>query len=216
MRRLTRIVRALLAILGAWMAVQLCWRLLRRLFPFPVPPLMSPLLDSPLRELSQPRKETVERLGLRPGQRVLEIGIGSGYFTLEAARLLGPDGRLTAVDVQPQIVAQAASKVAREGLANVEVRVASSSTLPFSDGTFDLVFLVTVLGAVPDKGRTLREIRRVLKPNGRLSITESMADPDYLLMAEVVGWAQTVGFELVEQYGNAFLYTLNFRSIFGP
>jgi len=216
MRHLTRIFKTLIAILGVWMAIQLLVRLLRRFLPFPVPPFMSPFLESPLRELSQRPGETLQRIGLQAGQRALELEAGPGYFTLEAARLLGAEGVLSAVDMQPRMVALVAEKAAREGLSNVETRVAGARALPYPDGTFDLAFLVTGLGEIPDKGRLLREVRRVLKPNGRLSITEAMADPDYMLMAEVVGWAQTVGFELVEQHGNAFLYTLNFRSMFGP
>ncbi len=211
---LKRLVKTLIAILGVYLGLALVVRLLRRLFPFPVPPVMGPLLGSPLRELSQPRRNILEHSGLRPGMRALELGAGPGFFAVEAARLLGPDGRLSAVDVQPQLIAQATERVRHEGLDNVDLTVANAADLPFPDATFDLAYMVAVLGALPDKGRALRELRRVLKPDGRLAITEAMADPDYMLMVEVVGWAQSVGFELVEQHGNALLYTLTFRSLY--
>jgi ubiquinone/menaquinone biosynthesis C-methylase UbiE len=211
MHRLTRLIRILLMLLGLYVAIQLAVRLLRRLFPFPVPPFMSPFLDTPIHELSHPRQEILERIGLQPGLRALEVGAGPGYFSLEAARAVAPGGELTAIDVQPQMIAVLRDKVEREALDNVELRVADVKSLPFPDDSFDLIFLVTVLGTLADKGRAMREFRRVLKPDGRLSITEAMADPDYMLQGEVVGWAQTVGFELVEQHGNPFLYTLNFR-----
>lgn len=214
MSRVTRAVKLILMALGLYVAIQVLLRLFRRLFPFPVPPIMGPLLDTPLRELAQPRQEVLERIGLRPGLRALELGAGPGYMSIEAARILGPEGHLTAVDVQPQMVATLAEKIEEAQLTNVEARVADTRSLPFPSNSFDLVFATAVLGVLPDKGRALREIRRVLKPNGRLSITEAMADPDYLLQGEVVGWAQTVGFELVEQHGNPFLYTLNFRCMF--
>lgn len=214
MRGLTRLIKVVLMGLGLYLAAQIAVRLLRRLFPFPVPPIMSPFLDSPLRELTYPRQEILDRMGLRPGLRVLELGAGPGYMTVEAARALGPEGHLTAVDIQPQMIATLEEKVERAELTNVELRVADAKNLPFPSNSFDLVFAATVLGALPAKGRALREVRRVLKPNGRLSITEAMADPDYLLQGEVVTWAQTVGFELVEQHGNPFLYTLSFRCMF--
>ncbi len=214
MRLLTRALKIVLMALGLYVAMQVLIRLFRRLFPFPVPSFMSPLLDSPLRDLSYPREETLERIGLKPDLRVLELGAGPGYLTIEAARKVGPDGHLTAVDIQPALIATLAEKVDRAGLTNVDLQVADVRNLPMPDSSYDLVFMAAVLGALPDKGRALREIRRVLKPNGRLSITEAMADADFMLQGEVVGWAQTVGFELVEQHGSAFLYTLNFRSMF--
>ena len=216
MQLLKRFVRFVLILLGAYVAAQFAIRLLRRLFPFPVPPIMSPLLDAPVRELSQPRQGTLQRIGLQQGMRALEVGAGPGYFTVQAAQLLGPEGHLTSIDVQPQMVAQVLEKVQREGLQNVDAQVADAKSLPFPDGSFDLAFLVAVMGSFTDRGRALRELRRVLKPDGRLSITEAVADPDFQLMPAVVRWAQMVGFELVEQHGNALQYTLNFRSIIGP
>jgi len=215
MRRVTRIAKYALGLLGLFVAAQAAVRLLRRLLYFPMPPGLR-FLGSPVRQWTLPRTTILEHMGLAPGMTALEVGSGTGLLTLEAARLLGPEGRLCSVDIEPQMVALVRDKVEAEGLENVEVRVASAARLPYTNGTFDQVFLVTVLGEIPEKGRVMRELRRVLKKDGRLSITEAFADADYMLMAEVVGWANTVGFELVEEHGNAFLYTLNFRSLFGP
>jgi SAM-dependent methyltransferase len=215
-RRLTGILKVLLIAFGAYLGLLLINRIFRRLFPIPVPRALAPFLESPLRGLSLPRRQTLERSGLRPGQTVLELGSGPGFFTLEAARMVGPEGKLYVVDVQPDMIERVREKVRQAGLTNVEVQVADARHLPFANGTFDVAFLVTVLGELPDKGRALRELRRVLKPNGRLSITERMPDPGYPLIEEVVGWAQGVGFEFLEQSGTAFAYTLNFRSLFGP
>ncbi len=216
MGRLARAAKIGLMVLGGWVAAQVALRIWRRLFPAPASPLVSPILEVPLREIGQPRHVTLRNIGLAPGMRVLEVGAGVGHYTCEAARLIGPEGSLSAVDAQPRAAALLADRVSREGLANVEVRLAEATNLPYPNGTFDVAFLITSLGEIADKGRALRELRRVLKSNGRLSITEAMADADYMLMAEVVGWAQAVGFELVEQHGNALVYTLNFRSLFGP
>ena len=213
---LGRIIKLVLMLFGLFVAFELLLRLFRRLCPFPVPPTLTRLFSSPVREASQSRQVTISRMGLRPGMRVLEVGAGVGRFTVDAARAVGADGRLDSIDIEPEMVAGVRERVQQAGLQNVEARVADVRHLPFPSATFDVVYLVAVLGSIIDKGRALREARRVLKPSGRLSITEGMSDADYLLMDEVVGWAQMVGFELVEEHGNAFLYTLNFRSLLGP
>jgi ubiquinone/menaquinone biosynthesis C-methylase UbiE len=146
---------------------------------------------------------------------VLEVGAGPGLVTAEVAQALQPDGQLSAVDAQPSTVAQLGNRLRRRGVLNAMAQVADPHDLPFPTQAFDLVYLVAALGSIENRGRALREVRRVLKPNGRLAITEAITAPDYMLMAEVVGWAQTVGFELVERKGNAFLYTLVFRPMFG-
>lgn len=216
MRHLARVVKFILMLFGLFVAFELFLRLFRRLYPFPVPPALVRIFSSPVREISQSRQATLQRIGLRPGMRVLEVGAGVGRVTVEAARIVGAEGKIECIDIEPEMIADVRERVAQAGLQNVEARVSDVRHLPFPAGTFDLVYLVAVLGSIPDKGRALREIRRVLKPGGRLSVTESVADPDYMLMAEVVGWAQTVGFELVEEHGNALLYTLNFRCLYGP
>ncbi|HOG47698.1 MAG TPA: class I SAM-dependent methyltransferase [Anaerolineae bacterium] len=215
MRHVWRVVKFLLGLVGLFVAAQAAVRLLRRLFLFPVPPGWR-FLHSPVREWTLPAAITLEHIGLAPGMKVLQVGPGPGPLTVEAARAIGAEGRLSLVDVEPRAIAQAQEKLVAEGLENVEAQVANAGRLPYPDGTFDLAFIVTVLGEIADKGHAMRELRRVLKKDGRLSITEAFADPDYMLMAEVVGWANTAGFELVEEHGSALLYTLNFRSLFGP
>jgi ubiquinone/menaquinone biosynthesis C-methylase UbiE len=70
---------------------------------------------------------------------------------------------------------------------------------------------VTVLPEIPDRQRALAELRRVLKPDGVLSITEEFMDPDYPLARTTIRWAEKAGFELAERHGNWWVYTLNFR-----
>lgn len=213
MKTVSKVALWLLAILAGWFILaETMGRLVRKLCPFPMPAIAAQFLDLPLRRLVTDPAVILERVGIRPGMRVLELGPGPGFFTPEAARRVGPKGKLDCVDIAPPLVEKLKAKVRRLGLDNVEARVGDACALPFDDETFDLVFLNSVLGEIPDRVEALREARRVLKPNGTLSITEFLPDPDYPLQRTVVRWAERAGFELTERHGNLFCYTLNFRS----
>jgi ubiquinone/menaquinone biosynthesis C-methylase UbiE len=118
---------------------------------------------------------------------------------------------VVAVDIQPEMISSLQSKVREAGLLNVETYVAPAHQLPVHDSSIDRAFMVTVLPEIPDKQQALSELRRVLKPNGILSVTEEFLDPDYPLPGTTVRWARQAGFELVERHGNWWAYTLNFR-----
>jgi ubiquinone/menaquinone biosynthesis C-methylase UbiE len=175
----------------------------------PCPAAISWLVANPIRRKYM--RPVLERVGIQPGECVLELGPGPGLFTVEAARRIGPDGRLVAVDIQPAMIAQVEQRVKQAGITNVETHVASAYELPLPDASVERAFLVTVLTEIPDPNRALREIRRVLKPGGLLSLTEEFLDPDYPFVFETIRRAEAAGFELVQRFGNFWLYTLNFR-----
>lgn len=175
----------------------------------PCPASFSLIVDNPLRRRYM--RPVLDRVGVQPGERVLEVGPGPGLFTLDAARRLGEGGRLVAVDIQPAMVAQVQQRVREAGLDNVEAHVASACALPLPDHSVDRAFLVTVLPEIPDQDGALAELHRVLRPGGRLSITEEFLDPDYPFAWETIRRVERAGFALEERFGNAWLYTLNFR-----
>jgi SAM-dependent methyltransferase len=175
----------------------------------PCPFALAWIVDNPLRRRYM--AQVLERIGIRPGERVLELGPGPGAFTLEAARRTEPGGRLVAVDIQPRMIAAVEKKAREAGVSNVETHVASAYELPLEDGAVDRAFLVTVLPEIPDRRRALQELHRVLKPGGVLSISEEFLDPDYPLARTVVRWAGEAGFGLAGRHGNWFVYTVNFE-----
>jgi ubiquinone/menaquinone biosynthesis C-methylase UbiE len=175
----------------------------------PCPSSWSWIVDNPLRRWDV--RHALDRAGLRAGETVLELGPGPGAFTVDAAQRVGPEGRLVAVDIQPEMIAQVEARVREAGLTNVETHVASAYELPVENGTVDRAFLITVLPEIPDPVRALREINRVLKPGGIVSTTEEFLDPDYPRRQTTIAWATAAGFEPVERYGNWWNYTLNFR-----
>jgi ubiquinone/menaquinone biosynthesis C-methylase UbiE len=185
----------------------------------PCPYALAWLVDNPVRRWYM--GPVPDRIGIQPGERVLELGPGPGAFTVEAARRTEPGGTLVAVDIQPKMIAAVERKVRAAGLTNVETRVASAYDLPLEDESVDRAFLVTVLPEIRDRGQALVELRRVLrspepaegKLGGVLSITEEFLDPDYPLARTVIRWVEEAGFELAERHGNWWVYTLNFRKL---
>lgn len=175
----------------------------------PCPSSWSWIVNNPLRRWDV--RHALDRAGLRSGETVLELGPGPGAFTVDAARRVGPEGRLIAVDIQPEMIAQVETRVREAGLNNVETYVAGAYDLPIDDSTVDRAFLITVLPEIPDPARGLREIYRVLKPGGVVSTTEEFLDPDYPRRKTTFAWARAAGFELAAYYGNWWNYTLNFR-----
>jgi enediyne biosynthesis protein CalE5 len=111
-----------------------------------------------------------ERTVWEPGAAILDIGCGSGYPALAAAAAVRPSGKVTAIDVSPKMVALTAARAAADGLDNVDVLEMDAENLRFADETFDVVTDVCALMFSPEPERAVREIRRVLKPDGRFGI----------------------------------------------
>lgn len=173
--------------------------------------LLGWMLGNPIRR--RYTRPVLDRVGLRPGDIVLELGSGTGVFTVAAAQRVGPRGKLVSVDVQPEMISRVEERVQGAGLPNVETHVADAYHLPMPDESVDLAFLISVLEEVPDPLRALAELRRVLKPEGILSITAEFMDPDYWFPIETIRQLQAADFSLVERFGNLWCYTLNFRKV---
>jgi ubiquinone/menaquinone biosynthesis C-methylase UbiE len=99
---------------------------------------------------------------------VLEIGPGTGLQALHVAGLLGDDGRLDVIDIQDEMLDHVMSRARAAGIISITAAKADARELPFPDATFDAAYLVTVLGEIPNQAAAVRELRRVLKPAGRL------------------------------------------------
>lgn len=116
-------------------------------------------------------ESTVARVGLRPGQRVLDVCCGSGASALPAGRAVGPTGRVLGVDVANELLERARAKAAGQGLAQVEFRVADMLDLGDPAGSFDAVICVFGIFFVPDMVAAVRELWRLTAPGGTLAIT---------------------------------------------
>ena len=174
------------------------------------PPELSFFLELPWRHVVLSPRKLVARLGLTNTSHVLEVGAGSGFYSVEVARKLSA-GQLELTDLQPEMLRKAQRKLQNKGLASVGYTLSDAGSLPFKEASFDTLFLVAVLGEVSQQKAFLKEAHRVLKPGGTLSISEHLPDPDFSPFAKTKSLVEREGFELAEHYGARWNYTANFR-----
>ncbi|KAF2989301.1 class I SAM-dependent methyltransferase (plasmid) [Methylocystis sp. MJC1] len=116
-------------------------------------------------------QQTVERLGLREGETVLDVCCGSGGSALPAAEAVGPQGKVVAVDLAERLVALGAAKARAKGLGNIEFGAEDMLALGYPDASFDVAVCVFGIFFVPDMVAATKELWRMLRPGGRLAIT---------------------------------------------
>ena len=200
-------------ILGIFILWEIIFRTARKTFPSPAPSFLGYFLDSKFRKLIQPPDKVIERTGIKEGMRVLEIGCGSGTFTVLAARKLGRSGEIYALDVQDRMLKQLKKKLERaenRDVKNIKIVKSDACFLPFDDNFFDLIFMVAVLPEISDKNKALWEAKRVLKRGGILALTEFLPDPDYPLKSTTIRLGGRMGLILEKSFGRFWNYTVRF------
>ena len=142
-----------------------------------------------------------EILEPRPGERLLEIGPGTGYYTLELAAWVGDQGGLEILDIQQEMLDHTIRAAREHGLWNVNPTRGDAKELGWDDDSFDAAILITVLGEIPDQDAALREIARVLRPGGRLIVGELFGDPHMVTLGSLERRAGDAGLRVEDTSG---------------
>jgi arsenite methyltransferase len=178
----------------------------------PIPVSQVGMFTSPQRRRIHPPRETLIRFGVSEGNTVLELGPGPGYFTPYAGTLAGAQGRVISVDLQPGMLSLLQERLREYGTSNAFPVAGDATRLPLADRSVDVAFLITVLGEVPDRPAALAELRRVLKPGGKLGFLENLTDPDYVFVDTMKNLCRAFGFDLIDHQRQRLGYTMTFSA----
>lgn len=147
-----------------------------------------------------------------PGERMLEVGPGTGYYSLDAARWVEPDGALDILDVQQEMLDHTVRRARESGISNIVPTRGDARKLPYPDGSFDGAFLVATLGETPDEDAALRELRRVLRSGGRLVVGEALLDPHMVPFGELRERAEAAGLRFGRRFRGRLGYYARFSA----
>ena len=141
-----------------------------------------------------------------PGERILEIGPGVGYYTLDMAEWVGPEGTIEIFDLQQKFLDHVGERAVERGLSNIAPTQGDATALPYEDDSMDAVVLTAVLGEIPDPIVALRQIQRVLRPGGRLVVGELFGDPHFTTRSKLKRQAGEAGLAWESHSGSWFAY----------
>jgi ubiquinone/menaquinone biosynthesis C-methylase UbiE len=156
------------------------------------------------------RKRLLEILSPRPDERILEVGPGTGYYSLPVASTLDGGG-LAVFDIQQEMLDHVMQEAAKRGLTNIEPTLGDAQALPYGDDSFDAAYLVTVLGEIPDQDAALTELARVVRPGGRLVVGELFGDPHMVTLGALRERAERAGFSYDRRLGTPLAYFARLR-----
>jgi SAM-dependent methyltransferase len=206
----TQVILIVIAVIATVTLIFLGWRWASRVWSLPCPSLVSWALESPFYGRITGTGTTLKRIGMKPGQRVLEIGPGPGRLLLPSAQQVLPGGEVVGIDIQPGMIERLNERAAAAKLTNLTAIFGDATQPTVPEASFDVVFLVTTLGEIPDRAAVLAQAFRALKSGGVLSVSEMLPDPHYQSKATVKRLAEAAGFRLQSVEGGAWLFTANF------
>lgn len=189
--------------------ISLIWRFLSGKVNLPCPVWLGWLveLDNPFAKPAH-AKVIVENINLASDMKVIDIGCGPGRVTIPIAKRVGLAGEVTAMDIQPGMLEKVKEKAKANNINNIKYINAGIGEGKLTRNYYDRALLVTVLGEIPDQKAALKEIFDALKPNGILSVTETIFDPHFQNREKVVKLTDQIGFKTKSVIGNRLSYTM--------
>jgi len=153
--------------------------------------------------------------GLQPGEVVLDLGSGGGIDCFLAARLVGPQGRVIGLDMTPDMIRLAQANAKKIGATNVEFRLGEIEDIPLPDASVDVIISNCVVNLAPDKDAVFQEVYRVLRPGGRMSISDIVVDGDLpaAIRSRLDAWAGCVAGALDEKVYLAKIRAAGFDAV---
>lgn len=166
-------------------------------------------LDNEKRRAVMPPFQTLERLGLKEGNAVADIGCGTGYFTIPAAEIAGTASKIFAMDISMEMLEEVEKKALEAGLANIRGIKTDEYDLKLDNLSVDFIIISNVLHEIEDKGKMIAEINRIHKNGGTLAIIEwekiqgESGPPvdERLSYEEVANMLSQNGYKYIEKYG---------------
>jgi ubiquinone/menaquinone biosynthesis C-methylase UbiE len=151
-------------------------------------------------------------LDSRPGERVLELGPGTGYYTLDVAERIAPEGVLDILDIQQEMLDHTMRRASERRVGNIVPTRGDAAELPYPDDAFDVAYMTVTLGEVADQEAALSELRRVLKPGGRLVVGEIFGDPHMVTFGSLRARAEEAGLRFERRLGGKLAYFARFHA----
>jgi len=165
-------------------------------------------LDRPSREVEEQPEKVIDAMRLRPDSKVAEIGSGTGYFARRISRRLGPEGKIYANDIQPEMLDLLRQRAIAEGVSNIVTVLGEENDPLLTDGTIDWMLLVDVYHEFQNPKPMLAAMHRDLKPSGRVALVEyrlegesakHIREEHRMTVEQVLEEWEPAGFELVER-----------------
>ncbi len=215
--RMYQALQVFLLGLGLFALIWFIWRKASTQKSHPLPVWLSWMvaMDNPFTKINR-AATIIEHLDLKPGLCVADIGCGPGRNTIPLAKAVGPDGKVSAIDIQRGMLDQVELKATQSDLHNIDLIQTAMGEEELPHMHYDRVLMVTVIGEIPEQHSAIQEIHRSLKPEGILSITEVIFDPHFQSRGKIRRLLSDNGFEEIAFFGGPLAYTINFQKILKP